>query len=53
MLGSGSRLRSRWKSTVIERNGGVLEDERNGKLRFWAPTGSWGGRTDKGVEDAR
>lgn len=24
--------------TVIERNGGVLEDERNGKLRFWAPT---------------
>lgn len=23
---------------VIERNGGVLEDERNGKLRFWAPT---------------
>jgi predicted acetyltransferase len=25
--------------TVIERNGGVLEDERRGKLRFWAPTG--------------
>jgi predicted acetyltransferase len=24
--------------TVIERNGGVLEDERRGKLRFWAPT---------------
>jgi predicted acetyltransferase len=24
--------------TVIERNGGALEDERNGKLRFWAPT---------------
>ncbi len=24
---------------VIERNGGVLEDERNGKLRFWVPTG--------------
>jgi len=24
--------------TVIERNGGVLEDERNGKLRFWAST---------------
>ncbi|HET9682075.1 MAG TPA: GNAT family N-acetyltransferase [Candidatus Limnocylindrales bacterium] len=23
--------------TVIERNGGVLEDERNGKLRFWVP----------------
>ncbi len=23
---------------VIERNGGVLEDERNGKLRFWVPT---------------
>jgi predicted acetyltransferase len=23
---------------VIEANGGVLEDERNGKLRFWAPT---------------
>ena len=23
---------------VIEVNGGVLEDERNGKLRFWAPT---------------
>jgi predicted acetyltransferase len=25
--------------TVIERNGGILEDERSGKLRFWAPTG--------------
>ncbi len=25
--------------TVIERNGGVLEDERNGKLRFWVSTG--------------
>jgi predicted acetyltransferase len=25
--------------TVIERNGGVLEDERGGKLRFWVPTG--------------
>lgn len=24
---------------VIERNGGVLEDERAGKLRFWVPTG--------------
>lgn len=24
---------------VIEANGGVLEDERNGKLRFWLPTG--------------
>ena len=24
--------------TVIERNGGVLEDERNGKLRFWVAT---------------
>jgi predicted acetyltransferase len=23
---------------VIEANGGVLEDERSGKLRFWAPT---------------
>lgn len=23
---------------VIEANGGVLEDERNGKLRFWTPT---------------
>jgi predicted acetyltransferase len=23
---------------VIEANGGVLEDERNGKLRFWIPT---------------
>ena len=23
--------------TVIERNGGVLEDEREGKLRFWMP----------------
>ena len=23
---------------VIEHNGGVLEDERNGKLRFWVPT---------------
>jgi len=25
--------------TVIERNGGVMEDERAGKLRFWVPTG--------------
>jgi predicted acetyltransferase len=25
--------------TVIERNGGVLEDQRAGKLRFWVPTG--------------
>ncbi len=24
--------------TVIERNGGMLEDERAGKLRFWVPT---------------
>ena len=24
---------------VIERNGGVLEDQRGGKLRFWVPTG--------------
>jgi predicted acetyltransferase len=24
--------------TVIERNGGVIEDERAGKLRFWVPT---------------
>ena len=24
---------------VIERCGGVLEDERQGKLRFWVPTG--------------
>jgi predicted acetyltransferase len=24
---------------VIEANGGVLEDERAGKLRFWVPTG--------------
>jgi predicted acetyltransferase len=24
--------------TVIERNGGVLEDERDGKLRFWIST---------------
>ena len=24
--------------TVIERNAGVLEDERGGKLRFWVPT---------------
>jgi predicted acetyltransferase len=23
---------------VIERNGGILEDERSGKLRFWVPT---------------
>ena len=25
--------------TVIERNGGVLEDERNGKRRYWIDTG--------------
>jgi predicted acetyltransferase len=30
--------------TVIELNGGVLEDERNGKLRFWAPTDESGTR---------
>ena len=24
---------------VIERNGGVFEGERNGKLRYWVPTG--------------
>jgi predicted acetyltransferase len=24
---------------VIEHNGGVLEDERDGMLRFWVPTG--------------
>lgn len=24
--------------TVIERNGGILEDERDGKLRFWVST---------------
>ncbi len=24
---------------VIEANGGVLEDERGGKLRYWVPTG--------------
>ena len=24
--------------TVIERNGGVFEDQRSGKLRFWVPT---------------
>jgi predicted acetyltransferase len=24
--------------SVIERNGGVLEDQRGGKLRFWVPT---------------
>jgi predicted acetyltransferase len=24
---------------VIEANGGVLEDERSGKLRYWVPTG--------------
>ncbi|MEO7260724.1 MAG: GNAT family N-acetyltransferase [Jatrophihabitantaceae bacterium] len=25
---------------VIEANGGVLEDERGGKLRYWVPTGA-------------
>lgn len=24
--------------TVIERNGGVFEDQRHGKLRYWVPT---------------
>jgi predicted acetyltransferase len=28
---------------VIEKNGGRLEDARNGKLRFWVPTGSSAG----------
>jgi predicted acetyltransferase len=27
---------------VIEANGGVLEDEGDGKLRFWVPTGGFG-----------
>ncbi|HEX6454470.1 MAG TPA: GNAT family N-acetyltransferase, partial [Trebonia sp.] len=27
---------------VIEANGGVLEDTRGGKLRFWVPTGAGG-----------
>jgi predicted acetyltransferase len=27
---------------VIERNGGVFEDERRGKLRYWVPTSSGG-----------
>jgi predicted acetyltransferase len=27
---------------VIERNGGVLEDERDGKLRYWVPTSAGG-----------
>jgi predicted acetyltransferase len=27
---------------VIERNGGVLEDERSGKLRYWVPTAGSG-----------
>jgi predicted acetyltransferase len=30
--------------TVIERNGGILEDEREGRLRFWVPTLAAGGR---------
>jgi predicted acetyltransferase len=32
--------------TVIERNGGVLEDERAGKLRFWVPT-HWSPHSDR------
>ena len=28
--------------TVIERNGGVLEDERSEKLRYWVPTAASG-----------
>jgi predicted acetyltransferase len=28
---------------VIETNGGVLEDERHGKLRYWVPTGHLAG----------
>jgi predicted acetyltransferase len=28
---------------VIEANGGVFEDERSGKLRFWVPTGAAAG----------
>jgi predicted acetyltransferase len=27
---------------VIERNGGMLEDERDGKLRYWVPTSTGG-----------
>ncbi len=38
--------------TVIERNGGVLEDERAGKLRFWVRTGSLCERTVNRVFDA-
>jgi predicted acetyltransferase len=29
---------------VIMANGGVLEDELDGKLRFWVPTGAHGTR---------
>jgi predicted acetyltransferase len=29
--------------TVIERNGGVLEDQRGDKLRFWVPTSGYSG----------
>ncbi len=36
--------------TVIERNGGVLEDERRGKLRYWVPTGQER-RTPSGLTD--
>lgn len=37
--------------TVIERNGGLLEDERGGKLRFWSPTTPAGPAADRpGIE---
>jgi predicted acetyltransferase/ketosteroid isomerase-like protein len=38
---------------VIERNGGVLEDERNGKLRFWARTAQAGRLEGSRLETTR
>ena len=38
--------------TVIERNGGVLEDEREGKLRFWVSTRDVQARSERRVADA-
>lgn len=33
-------VENKWSRRVIEANGGVLEDERSGKLRFWVRTPS-------------
>ena len=41
---------NRGSRRAVEKNGGAYEDNREGKLRFWAPTHVTGG-TDKGAPE--